>query len=276
MARRRVVSRIIIYIAVVFSVFPIFWTLSTSFKTPLESIQPGFFPFLGYKPTLENWKHELSLGGQEVYKTLTNSLIVAVGCTGLALLLGSLAGYGIARFKYRIVKNENIAMFILSQLFIPPAVVVIPIFLMIQFLHLLDTRFGLIVAHTTFNLPIATLLMRDIFLSLPVELEESARVDGCTHIGALIRITLPLAIPSIIAAGILCFSFSWNEFVFALTLTYEKASTVPLLIAGSRMNQGVQFGMLGVRTMLAILPPMILVMFIQRYIVRGLTLGAIK
>jgi multiple sugar transport system permease protein len=118
--------------------------------------------------------------------------------------------------------------------------------------------------------------MRDIFLSLPVELEESARVDGCTHIGALIRITLPLAIPSIIAAGILCFSFSWNEFVFALTLTYEKASTVPLLIAGSRMNQGVQFGMLGVRTMLAILPPMILVMFIQRYIVRGLTLGAIK
>lgn len=268
--------RALIYIAVLISFFPIFWTLSTSFKTPTESIQSLFFPFIGYKPTLTNWNHQLTIGGNEVYKSLSNSLIIATCSTGIALILGILAGYSIARFGFRRIKKGDIAMWVLSQLFIPPVVVVIPIFLMMQFFHLLDTRFSLIIAHTTFNIPIATLLMRDVFLSLPYEIEESALVDGCSRFGALMRIAMPLALPSIVSAGILCFAFSWNEFIFALTLTYDRATTIPLLIAGARMNQGVMFGPLSVRAILAILPPTILVMFVQRYIVRGLTLGAVK
>lgn len=269
-------ARALIYIAVLISFFPIFWTLSTSFKTPKESIEPLFFPFIGYKPTLVNWNHQLTTGGNEVYKSLSNSLIIAACSTGIALILGILAGYSIARFRFRRIKEGDIAMWVLSQLFIPPVVVVIPIFLMIQFFHLLDTRLSLIIAHTTFSIPIATLLMRDVFLSLPYEVEESALVDGCSRFGALLRIAMPLAAPAIVSAGILCFAFSWNEFIFALTLTYDRATTIPLLIAGARQIQGVQFGALSVRAILAILPPTILVMFVQRYIVRGLTLGAVK
>jgi multiple sugar transport system permease protein len=101
-------------------------------------------------------------------------------------------------------------------------------------------------------------------------------IDGCSRLKAMFRIALPLSMPAMVAAGILCFAFSWNEFIFALTLTYDRAATIPLAIAGTKMSQGVQFGMIGVRTILAILPPVVLVMFVQRYLVRGLTLGAVK
>ena len=276
MRKYNVSTRILIYIAVLISFFPIFWTISTSFKTPTESIQPLFFPFIGYHPTLINWNHQLTTGGNEVYRSLSNSLIIAACSTGIALLLGILAGYSIARFRFKRIKEGDIAMWVLSQLFIPPVVVVIPIFLMIQFFHILDTQLSLIIAHTTFSIPIATLLMRDVFLSLPYEIEESALVDGCSRFGALFRIAMPLAAPSIVSAGILCFAFSWNEFIFALTLTYDRATTIPLLIAGARQLLGVQFSALSVRAVLAILPPTILVMFVQRYIVRGLTLGAVN
>ena len=276
MRKHNIVNRLVIYLVVLIFFFPIFWTFSTTFKTKAESLQPLFFPFVGYKPTLENWIRALTIGGNEVYKNLTNSVIIAVGSTGIAMLLGIFGGYSIARFRFKRIKRDDIAMWILSQLFIPPVVVVIPIFLMMKFFHLLDNPLSVIFAHTTFNIPIATLLMRDVFLGLPLEVEESAMVDGCSRIGALFRIAVPLSAPSIVTAGILCFAFSWNELIFALTLTYDKSTTIPLLIAGARQLQGVLFGPLSVRAILAILPPTILVMFVQRYIVRGLTLGAIK
>ena len=274
--KRKVASTILIYIAVLIAIFPIYWALQTSFKVQKDALKPTFFPFLGYKPSLNNWKAEFTYGGTETYKHILNSLIVAVGSTAIAIVLGSLAGYSIARFRFRRIKEEGIATWILSQLFIPPVVVVIPIFLMMQFFKLLDTPIALIIAHTTFNIPIATLLMRDTFLGLPPEMEEMAMIDGCSRLKAIVRIALPLTAPAMVAAGILCFAFSWNEFIFALTLTYDRAATVPLAIAGTRMSQGVQFGMIGVRAILAILPPVVLVMFVQRYLVRGLTLGAVK
>jgi multiple sugar transport system permease protein len=269
-------SKIVIYLAVIFALFPIYWGVSTSLKEPLQSLDPTFLPFIGYKPTLINWSRELSLAGSEVRKDLLNSVIIALGSTAVALLIGGMAGYSLARFRFHRVKNKDLVMWILSQIFIPPVVVVIPIFLMIQFVHLLDTPLALIIAHSTFNIPIATLLMRDVFSGVPAEIEESAMVDGCSRLGALWRIVVPLSATAVASAAILCFSFSWNEFIFALTLSYDRSTTIPLLVAGSRHNQGIQFGVLGVRAILAILPPAVFALFIQRYIVRGLTFGAIK
>ena len=269
-------SKIVIYLAVIFALFPIYWAVSTSLKEPLQSLDPTFFPIISYKPTLINWMRELSLAGSEVRKDLINSIIIALGSTAVALIIGGMAGYSLARFRFHRIKNKDLAMWILSQIFIPPVVVVIPIFLMVQYVHLLDSPLALIIAHSTFNIPIATLLMRDVFSGVPAEIEESAMVDGCSRMGALWRIVIPLSATAVASAAILCFSFSWNEFIFALTLSYDRSTTIPLLIAGSRHNQGIQFGVLGVRATLAILPPAVFAMFIQRYIVRGLTFGAIK
>lgn len=269
-------SKILIYLAVIISIFPIFWAVSTSFKEPADSLKPTVIPFVTYKPTIISWQREFTLAGEELRRDMTNSLVIAVFSTAIALLIGGLAGYSLSRFRFYRVKNSDINMWILSQIFIPPVVVVIPIFIMMQFLHILDTPLSLILAHTTFNIPIATLLMRDVFMGVPVDIEESAMVDGCSRLHALWKVVLPLCAPAVVSAAILCFSFSWNEFVFALTLSYDNATTIPLLVAGSRHTQGIQFGVLGVRSVLAILPPAIFAMFIQRYIVRGLTFGAIK
>ena len=276
MKKRNVSSYIIMTFAVVFALFPIYWMVITSIKEPIESLNPTFFPFITFKPSLINWQKEFSLGGSEVTLRLINSVVVAVGSTLIALIIGGIAGYSLTRFRYQRIKNKDILMWILSQIFIPPVVVVIPIFLMFQFIHLLDTPLALIIAHTTFNIPIATLLMRDVFSGIPLEIEESAMIDGCSRLGALRRVVVPLAATAVASAALLCFSFSWNELLFALTLSYERAATVPLLISASRQNVGVLFHVTGVRATIAILPPAVFAIFIQRYIVRGLTFGAVK
>jgi multiple sugar transport system permease protein len=274
--KRNVISYIIMTFAVVFALFPIYWMVITSIKEPIESLNPTFFPFITFKPSLINWQKDLSLSGSEVTLRLINSVVVAVGSTLIALIIGGIAGYSLTRFRYQRIKNKDILMWILSQIFIPPVVVVIPIFLMFQFIHLLDTPLALIIAHTTFNIPIATLLMRDVFSGIPLEIEESAMIDGCSRLGALRRVVVPLAATAVASAALLCFSFSWNELLFALTLSYERAATVPLLISASRQNVGVLFHVTGVRATIAILPPAVFAIFIQRYIVRGLTFGAVK
>ncbi len=258
--------------------FPVYWAIVTSFKEPTETFQPTFIPFLQFAPTLNNWQDQFRFAGRDIVKDLRNSLTVAVGSATLALVLGSMAGYSLARFRLQIgrIRNHDIATWFLSQVIIPPVVVVIPFFLFMQRLRLLDTPLALIFAHTTINLPLATLLMRDTFLAMPVELEEAAMVDGASRLAAFARIILPLSGPAIVSTGILAFAFSWNEFIYALTLTFERATTIPLLIAGAKMSQGIQFWFVSVRVLLALLPPVVLALAVQRYVVRGLTFGAVK
>jgi multiple sugar transport system permease protein len=142
--------------------------------------------------------------------------------------------------------------------------------------NLLDTQLALILANATFTMPFSVLIMRDAFKELPVELEESALVDGCSPLQAFWRIALPLAAPAVVAAAIISFAFAWNEFLFALILTYEKATPMTVLIAGVEHTQGVQFEQVSTRLLIAMLPPVILVLLVQRWIVRGLTFGAVK
>jgi len=268
---------IVIVIAALWAFFPFYWAITTSFKPPGVIVtKPTLFPFLDFKPTLYNWYNEYIQRGREIRSSLLNSVIIAGGAMLIAVFLGTMAGYGLARFRFRRWKNRDMTLWFLSQRFLPPMVTVIPFFIVMKSFKLLDTHWALIMANATFTLPFAVLILRDVFKELPVELEESAWVDGASRFGAFLRIALPLAAPAISVAAVICFSFSWNEFLFALILTYKKATPVTVLIAGVEHTQGVQFWFIATRLLSAILPPAILALAAQRYIVRGLTFGAVK
>jgi multiple sugar transport system permease protein len=280
--RKKGIINLFIYIvligAAICALFPIFWTVITSVKVELEAFLPTFIPYLQFQPTIRHWEVELTDARPEYVKSLSNSFIVAGISTLIALTIGFCAGYSLARFKLKIgpMRNKDLTTFIFSQIILPPAVIIIPFFLIIRSFGLVDHQLGLIFAHTMFNLPLAVLLTRDIILGLPKEIEEQAMVDGCSRWITIFRITFPLALPAIVSAGLICFAFSWNEFIFALTLTYEKSTTIPLLVSGAKWGRGIMFWYVAVRTLVALIPPIILSLFAQKYIVRGLTLGAVK
>jgi multiple sugar transport system permease protein len=268
---------IVIIIALCWALFPFYWAIITSFKPPgVILTKPSLIPFLQFKPTLFNWRNEYVARGREITKALLNSLIISSGATLLAVSLGTMAGYGLARFRFHRWKNKDMTLWFLSQRFLPPMATAIPFFLFMQAFKLLDTRWSLIMVNATFILPFVVLIMRDVFKELPIELEESAWVDGASRFDTFLRIALPLAAPALAVSAVLCFAFSWNEFIFALILSYQKAQPITVIIAGVEHTQGVQFWFVATRLLSAILPPAILVLTVQRYIVRGLTFGAVK
>ena len=272
-----IVLWIVILIAIAWGVFPFYWAIVTSLKEPgVILTKPSLIPFLQFKPTLLNWQLEFTNRWPEIKRAMGNSLIISVGATAIAVSLGTLAGYGLARFRFHRWKNKDMTMWFLSQRFLPPMVTAIPFFLVMKSFNLLDKQLALILANATFTMPFAVLTLRDVFKELPEELEESAWVDGASPFGAFWHIALPLAAPAIAASAVICFAFSWNEFLFALMLTYKNAQPITVLIAGVEHTQGVQFWFVATRLLLAMLPPALLALTAQRYIVRGLTFGAVK
>lgn len=257
-------------------VFPIYWAFSQSLRNPIDTFTVAGFgiPWINFQPTLANWVDQI--GTPETFRALTNSTIVSVSASLLALLLGTPAAYAIARFRFERWPNRDIAVWFLSQRVLPPVATVIPFYLVMRSLGLLDTRLALVLINATFVLPFVVVILRQAFLDLPVELEEAALVDGASHWGAFWRIALPLAAPTMAATGLIIFAFCWNEFLFAVALASQNALTVPVHIAGAIDTRGVQFWFMGVRAMTAMIPPVIIALLAQRYIVRGLTLGAVK
>ncbi len=272
-------SRVLIWVAIIFITFwvlyPFVWAVITSFKTQREALDPTFVPFLQFNPSIENWSAELGLGGRETSLAIGNSIAIAVGSTLLATILGTLTGYALARFRYGI-GNVNVVSWVLSQRFLPPVATMIPFFLLIQRLQAIDTVGGMILVNTTFTLPFAILIMRDFFADFPEEIEEAALVDGASPVQILLRVALPLAGPAITAAAIICFAFAWNEYLFASVMAPNKAKPYTFLVASTSTVRGVHFGYLATRMLIAITLPVVLSLFVQRYIVRGLTLGAVK
>ena len=283
MAQRHqsLVSRILMWavigIATLWCIFPFYWAITTSFKNRSDIVtKPTLIPWLHFTPTLFNWQSEFGQRWPEISKALTNSLVIAIGASVIAITLGTLAGYGLARFRFYKWSNSSMTMWFLSQRFLPPMVTAIPFFMVIKTLGLIDTQLGLILANATFTMPFAVLVLRDVFKDMSIEMEESAWVDGASHFQSFWYIALPLAAPAIAAALVICFAFSWNEFLFGLILSYERAIPVTVVIAGVSHTQGIQFQWVATRLLLAILPPAILALTAQRYIVRGLTFGAVK
>jgi multiple sugar transport system permease protein len=272
-------AAIIIGILVVFTVwtlFPIVWVAITSFKQPGDSFKATFIPYKQFKPTLYAWKDAFITTRDRAVRSLINSIVIASVSSAVVLLLGALAGYSLARYEFKKWKNKDISLFILSQRMFPPVAVLIPYFLIMQNLRLLDNVLAIIIVHTTMNLPLAVWLMLDFFSDLPRDLEEAALIDGCGHLKAFYRIALPIAAPGLVAVYVLSFIFSWNEFIFVIVFGYRKAMTLPVLIAGSLSTRGLDFWKVASLSILAIIPPVVLAVILSRYLVRGLTMGAIK
>ena len=271
-ARRRLSMSwryVIAILAVIFFLFPIIWIFLTAFKTGDEFLHspPVWIP---HSPTLRSFAHVIKTGG---LRSLMNSLIISISTTGLSLLVGSLAGYGLARYK---VGGDNLPFFILSQRFMPPVAVIFPFLLVFKALKWVDTYQALIIIYLTFNLPYAVWMMRGFFQEIPTVIEESALVDGCTPFGAYWRIALPLAKPGLVATGVFCFIFSWSEFFFAVTLTRSTAVTLSVHLANFFGKMMVMWGEVGALSVMAMVPLFFVSFVVQRYLVRGLTLGAVK
>jgi len=271
---REIFIIIILSIVLLFFMFPVIWMILTSFKTKAEyfSYPPVFIPkhFSFY-----NYKHALIFppNGRGGLQGIRDSLIVSVSSTLLSLIIGSLAAYGIVRFK---TGGENFSFWILSIRMFPPVASVLPLFLIFKQLRFLDTYYALIIANTIFNLPFVIWLLKGFFEDIPVELSEAALIDGCSNLQTFIRITVPLAAPGMATSSLFAFIFSWNEFMFALLLTRRNVRTIPVVIGSLVGGHEILWGEIAAIGVIAIIPGILLAMFLQRYIIRGLTLGAIK
>lgn len=272
----RILTVIAIALCIMWALFPFYWAVTTSLRKPAETFTVAglAIPFLQFQPTLENWKAEV--GVPENQKALLNSTIIAFTSALLATTLGTMAGYGLARFKFHKIKNADLTIWFLSQRVLPPVVVAIPFFLLARQFQALDKVSTLIVLNTTFNLPFAVIIMSQLFKELPIELEQAALVDGYSPIGAFLKVALPLSTPGLVATGIICLAFAWNEFMFALIMAQRKAITLPYIISGASDTRGIQFWFIATRALMAIVPPTILALTVQKFIVRGLTFGAVK
>lgn len=260
----------------IWTMFPIFWAVITSFKYTGDAYKPTFIPWVQFKPTLQGWHFVFITAGERTLRSLKNSILIASCSSALVLLLGAFAGYSLGRFVFRGWKNKDIAVWILSNRMFPPVAVLIPYFLFMRTLRLLDSPLAIILAHTALNLPLGVWLMMDFFRDLPRDLEDAAFIDGCSHLGAFFRIALPLAAPGLVAVYVLSFIFSWNEFIFVLVLGFNKAITIPITIAGALTTKGLEFWKVASMSLIGIIPVVILTTFVSKFLVRGLTFGAIK
>ena len=255
--------------------FPLWWSISNSLRIPKETftVTGVGIPWVNFNPTLGNWTFQLSF--PEAHIAVYNSSVISILSTALALVVGLPAAYALARFRFRFPPNKDITIWFISQRVLPPAAAVVPFFMIWNMIGLYDTKLGMIIVQTTFVLPFVIVIVRQTFIDLPVELEEAAMVDGATHIGAFLKVAIPLSIPAIAASSLIMFTFVWNDYFFGSVLMMKNL-TLPLYIAGGIDGRGVQFWWVAVRSMIAMILPLILCLFAQRYIVRGLTLGAVK
>jgi len=273
---KSVITYILILLFSGFFFMPLFWMIIISIKRPIDQFTLGFIPWIQFEPTLRNWESELVGQASENLRALMNSTIIGLGSAAIATFLGTLAGYALARFEFKKIKNVDIISSFLSLRFLPPIALAIPYYVLMQSIGLLDTQLAVILVHAAAFLPYSVLVMRDAFKSIPVAMEESAFIDGASVLRALTNIVLPVVAPALAAVFILTLTFSWNEFLFAFILTSKNAYTLPIRMAGSITTIGVIFYTLSIRQLISVIPPAILGLLVQKYIVSGLTMGAVK
>lgn len=287
----RITTRVLVYGALLIwtfiSLFPIYWTLTTSFKTAVNVTQGHLIPWIDFTPDWRGWRSlglspdtigQVSTVRDEFLKRFANSVIASLGASALAVAIGSLAAYGLSRFDYKFgwMRNKDISFFFLSQLILPPVVLAMPFLVLYKELALLDSRIGLILVYTLMVLPIVIWIMRDQFDTIPIELEQAALVDGCSVWGAFLRIVVPIALPGMVAAFILSVILCWNEYFFAALLTSTNAKTLPVMVASQTGSQGISWWSMAALSTAAIAPLVVIGVFLERYIVKGLTAGAVK
>lgn len=254
----------------VFVLIPLYWMLNTSLKPSSDylAIPPVWWPD---EPTLLHY--EAALFAYRGLEGLINSIIVSSAATVLSALLGSLMAYSLARYN---TGGQHLSFWVLSQRFLPPIAIVLPVFLIYRNIGIYDTHIGLILAYTVFTLPVSVWMMYAYFRQMPRSLEEAALVDGCTRWRAFWTVAVPLAAPGIVAAAVFAFIACWTEFFFALLLTSRNAFTLPTVFRSFIGFQGAQYGEAAALAIVSLGPSIVLGVLAQRHLVRGLTLGAVR
>jgi multiple sugar transport system permease protein len=270
--RARLLGWALLALALVVVLGPFLWILVASFKTPID-ILAGKFPFT---PTLDNYADVLFSRRSDFLAGVRNSLVVAASSTAIVLVVGTLAAYSLHRFAWARWVTLGFLGWTLAFHMIPVLTLVGPWYLAFKQLGLYDTKFALILTHVSVNLPMTVWLMMSFFRDIPPEIEQAALVDGCHPLAAFRRVILPLVVPGLIAAGVLAFVFSWNEFSIALNLVSQTNATVPVVVAKFAQDYEIQHGQMAAASILATIPALALMVFGQRFIVQGLTMGSVK
>ncbi len=254
----------------VFVFVPLYWMFNTSIKPSDDylAVPPVWFPS---EPTLLHY--EVALFTYRGLQGLINSLIISLSATVLSALLGTLMAYSLARYN---TGGQHLSFWVLSQRFLPPIGIVLPVFLIYRNIGIYDTHFGLIIAYTVFTLPVSVWMMFAYFRQMPRSMEEAAQVDGWTRWQAFWRVAVPLAAPGIVAAAVFAFIACWTEFFFALILTSRYAFTLPTVFRAFIGFQGAQYGEAAALAIVSLGPSIALGVLAQKHLVRGLTLGAVR
>lgn len=257
-------------LCVVFVLAPLYWVFVTSIKPSDDylAIPPVWYPD---EPTIVHYT--AALFAYRGLNGLINSLIISISATILSCVFGTLMAYSLARFN---TGGQHLSFWVLSQRFLPPIAIVLPIFLNYRAIGLNDTHIGMILAYTVFTLPVSVWMMFAYFRGMPRSLEEAALVDGCTRWTSFWRVAVPLAAPGVVAAAVFTFIACWTEFFFALVLTSRDAYTLPTVFRAFLSFQGAQYGEASALAIVSLVPSIILGVLVQKHLVRGLTLGAIR
>ena len=267
--------------------FPIYWTATTSFKTAASVTQGLLIPWIDFEPSWKVWRNlgfspdtlfVESNPREEFLARFFNTAFISASASALAVILGSFAAYGLSRFNYKFgfMRNPDISFFFLSQLILPPVVLALPVLVLYRELDLLDTHIGMILIYTLTVLPIVIWIMRDQFNAVPIELEEAALVDGASVWMSFFKIVLPIVLPGIASAFILCLILCWNEYFLAALITSTDAKTMPVMVASQISSQSIKWWNMAAISAALCLPLIIVAIFLERYIVKGMAAGAIK
>ena len=263
--------------------FPLLWIVGLSFKTrPQIFVEP---PLWIWTPTLQNYRDVLQIGAERSITSqasssddftlyLLNTVIVSAGSVALALFVGVPAAYAFARFRFFGSSQLFFSFLVLRML--PPIAVLVPMYVLLRAAGMLNTHIGLILAYSTFSLPLVVWVMRGFFEDLPRELEECAELDGCSRFGAFVRIILPLSRPGLVAATIFSLVLAWNDFLFAAVLASKRTQTLPVFMASFTSDVGIAWGEMAATAVLAILPVIVFSILAQRHLVAGLSSGTVK
>ena len=269
---RGAVTAVGIAFALFWSLAPIYWVVVTSLKIPKEiyALPPTLVP---KTPTLENYR--IALFQSPFLHFVVNSALVAIGVTLVSASLGALTAYPIARMRFK--GRAAAARIIVTAYLLPPSLLFIPLFLVLQTLGLIDTKTGLIVSYLTFTVPFCTWMMIGYFRTIPLELDEAAQMDGATRLQTLTRVVLPIATPGMAVVALFAFTHAWNEFLFALVFAYsDRSKTFTAGLSGLVMGDTFIWGQLMASSVIAIIPILIIYIGAQRYIVEGLAAGSVK
>ena len=265
------VALFVVLIAVwAFYLFPVFWMITSSLKT-----RPDLFampPKWLFSPTLQYYL--ASFHNDEFTRAVRNSLFITAITVLCSLSIGSLAAYAFARFKFRFSMGLGFSLIIARM--VPPIVFVVPLFLMLNKLGLRNTYGGLVLIFTVFNLPFTVWMLRSFFEDVPVELEEAAWIDGASRLHAFLKIIVPVTAPGLAATAVFAALLAWNEFLFALLMGGPNTTTLPVYLSGFVGEHGVDYGGIMATATVAVVPPVLFAMLVQRNLIKGLTLGAVK